>query len=610
MPGSVAFLSSGKIVHAILPKSQCWCVDGETVFVLRIRSNDYYRIELPNEGTEDRLVANEFKAALVRVAQYEATACPFKRGFYVELPETPQTPKRPWRPKHSPISPTPAVTIRKSREAEGPQDSTPPNEVTADLIGGNGDTEAAEDTVERTFKNDGKEGESAGTVVRQAEQESVVRLVAAFEDIKGDEGEGEQVQESLQHLEEPHPSDSISGEDSLSEASEAETPDPQASPVVALSGSTNQIYPRAAIKGHGIDVMQESTTRAQEIIQDLSQHKADVDKDPVEDSDFVSEAPSSTMPATSGRDGVLQKVDISGFRWLDDPEELETPTTSRPVTQVRSVTAPSRLNRDPSSIKHPSNDEADAETGSIASSIESIESFQSFHSPSSPLGPSPPCSQNPSPAPYDSPVDIPRTRPHRRDVSELTIKADHDCSPVDMSTPTWPGDSPTNPLPSNTTAPAGRRASPSPQTRPTTPDRPTRSASPSASIRRRLNRRRAPSPLPSPANLYIPQARLSGGHVTSVILQKTCSLLLGPPVQLVALMLNIAARLAAGSLTATTFTYNERGQPIPCSWGEEDSEGGNGSDDEDDYGISIGGTPEARRRRVSPSKEAGNWEID
>ncbi|KAF2152597.1 hypothetical protein K461DRAFT_313257 [Myriangium duriaei CBS 260.36] len=103
VPGSVSFLHSGSLLHAILPRSQCWCVDGISVFTLRVLPNQYYRIELPGVTDEDLVLVEELKVTLQKVLHYERTACPFKRGFSVELPETPQTTPR-----------------RKSRVVSGP----------------------------------------------------------------------------------------------------------------------------------------------------------------------------------------------------------------------------------------------------------------------------------------------------------------------------------------------------------------------------------------------------------------------------------------------------------------------------------------------------------
>ncbi|KAL1633338.1 hypothetical protein SLS56_002974 [Neofusicoccum ribis] len=99
VPGSVAFLHSGSLLHAILPKSQCWCVDGVSKFAMRIpRPNSYYRIELPGEGEDNLAKVEEFKAVMEKILLYEKTVCPFTRGFHVEVPEVPATPPRKKRP--------------------------------------------------------------------------------------------------------------------------------------------------------------------------------------------------------------------------------------------------------------------------------------------------------------------------------------------------------------------------------------------------------------------------------------------------------------------------------------------------------------------------------
>ncbi|PLN83337.1 hypothetical protein BDW42DRAFT_67984 [Aspergillus taichungensis] len=99
--GLAVFLKCGSVVHAILKNSQCWCVDGESTFVLRIRPLTYYRIELPNITEEDKGYVTALKAVLPTVLRYEITPCPFKRGFTVSIPETAKAPrpKKAWRPK-------------------------------------------------------------------------------------------------------------------------------------------------------------------------------------------------------------------------------------------------------------------------------------------------------------------------------------------------------------------------------------------------------------------------------------------------------------------------------------------------------------------------------
>jgi len=90
VPGSVSFLHSGALLHAILPRSQCWCVDGISIFVLRVLAETYYRIELPGATEEDKAQVEEFKITLKKVLHYERTPCPFRREFSVDLPKIPE----------------------------------------------------------------------------------------------------------------------------------------------------------------------------------------------------------------------------------------------------------------------------------------------------------------------------------------------------------------------------------------------------------------------------------------------------------------------------------------------------------------------------------------
>ncbi|KAF2232399.1 hypothetical protein EV356DRAFT_517509 [Viridothelium virens] len=92
VPGSVSFLNFGNISQPILPRSQCWCVDDESTFVLRRKINSYYRIEMPNDTTTDQAKIEEIKSVFQKVLYYEKTACPFKKYLSNELPEEPETP--------------------------------------------------------------------------------------------------------------------------------------------------------------------------------------------------------------------------------------------------------------------------------------------------------------------------------------------------------------------------------------------------------------------------------------------------------------------------------------------------------------------------------------
>ena len=427
--------------------------------MLRIRDNDYYRIELPNETPEDRRIAEELKEVLSKVLQYERTICPFDRGFTVELPESPKTPTqyRPWTPR---TRPRPAAEI------------------------------SSQDHI--------KADEPAGTISGNVSEE-----------ITDDEKE---------------------------------------------------------------EVLSENTTSRTAAIKDLD----------------------------------------------DALDAVETPTRPKGLNGTRSVTAPPQLilkTLPPSSTMDllSSSISQDSDTASIASSVDSFYSLHSFHSPVSPLPPSPPYSDPPSPPQkidFDLGIDVARSRQHKRDASELTVTAESFGMAEDSSTPTWPQiDGPSTPLdpetPGLTTDGASQSSSLWPEA--VTP-------SPRTALRHR--RRRALSPLPPPANLYSPQARLSGHHLTTAILQKTCSLLLGPPVQLVALMLNIAHRIARGAFYTSSITIGDQGQVVPGTWDQSDAETEDGEAwAEDDYGISLRELRPrtSRLRGAEGSNErdvGGSWEID
>jgi hypothetical protein len=100
----VSFLNSGTLLHTIFPRSQCWRLDDRSVFVLRVRQDSYYRIELPSSTDEDKASIAHFASVLAQVLQYEKTPCPFSRGSEVETaPERPRTPPR----KHLQRQPAP-----------------------------------------------------------------------------------------------------------------------------------------------------------------------------------------------------------------------------------------------------------------------------------------------------------------------------------------------------------------------------------------------------------------------------------------------------------------------------------------------------------------------
>ncbi len=481
--GSVAFLHSGTTLRPILAKSQCWCVDGESKFVLRIVQNTYYRIELPNLYLEEKEKVQEFKRVLAKVLQYETTPCPFKRGFTVDLPEPLKTPirKRPWKPKQR-VQP---VLEQEFKEPEN--------------------TDSFATRQPRT-------GQAEITEHVDQSLTSKIECKIAADDPNADLG-----------------------------LSIAETADKEQD-------------------GNGMNKMDLNADNLTELV-------------------------------------------------YDEPDTFKTPTRPKTLKTGRAITAPSQLalRTTPPSIVAagiPIPSDLNKQSSSLSSSTDS---FHSFHSPISPLPPSPPYSDPPSPTPKpDNRVGlgVPRTRNHTRDTSDHTITGDSELwdltgaesgqEDTSSSSPVLPR---TPPLVSDTT-------SEDHWSEPVTPQ-------PSNEIRHREKRltRRSYSPLPSPVNLYSPRNRLSGHHLTTAILQKTCSMLLGPPVQLVALMLNIAAKIANGVHRGASFGYGEAGQKIPCSWDFSDAdEEPEDVWDEDDYGVSLGRL--ASTNKLKTKETGGSWEID
>lgn len=313
---------------------------------------------------------------------------------------------------------------------------------------------------------------------------------------------------------------------------------------------------------------------------------------------------------TDGQDEHV--ADIAAHSLEGDPSRLDllkTPTRPKSLKAARATTAPPQLTLRTTPPSYTSSEAVTAQgtREQSPSHSSSIESFHSFHSPISPLPPSPPCSRPSSPTLHvcsDKDIQVHRTRNPKGDTLDSILTSQSarqwvvtptildSASQAESSLPL-----PQTPTLMSDTASQGEEfwseaITPSPRTQ----------------LRhRRATRRRAPSPLPAPSNLYSPSARLSGHHITTAILQRTCSLLLGPPVQLVALMLNIARKIANGSYCGFSFSTGESGRRIPCSWDFSDTEDEEVWE-EDDYGVSLGNVTTSR---TTTAKEVGgSWEID
>jgi hypothetical protein len=304
-----------------------------------------------------------------------------------------------------------------------------------------------------------------------------------------------------------------------------------------------------------------------------------------------------------------------GGRSVTGPPQL-TIITSSPSAGVRSMSPLSRSR----SIESASSE--------FSSSVDSFHTVQSWHSPITPLPPSPPESNPASPTTFPYPHDnisLPKRPLHTREISEITI------------TPETPRVWEISRVSSTESVKqvAERHSTPSPRTpimvnelednldedhfaiaSPPTHQQSTRHRATTGSN----SRRRTLSPLPPAANIFSPSRRRprrlqTARHLPTAIVQKTCEILLSPPSHLLHLMLNIAAKIAAGEWRGMTFGFGEGGEKIVGEWDYEDGEVTGESWEEDDYGISLTGkqksnsnsnsTPNISRERVGRS-----WEVD
>ena len=365
--------------------------------------------------------------------------------------------------------------------------------------------------------------------------------------------------------------------------------------------------------------------------EELRLHGSDLEKNLEPDAEAwpsggdLSQADNKPLPMASNDlplSSSLSSLD-QGFEKLQEEtteshfDSVKAPIQPKTLNETRSVTAPPQLslNTVPPSgtgLYLSKSFRQDPETASLASSVDSFHSFHSFHSPIIPLPPSPPPSppytDPPSPSQYphyDLGIDVPRSRQHKRGASELTVTASTFSLPSDSQTPKWPSfidpSTPAHaiiPLLTNGADSQWFDAWPEPNT-----------PSPPATVRSRVTRHRAYSPLPRPENIYSSHTRISGHHLTTAILQKMMSLLLGPPVQLVALMLNIAARVADGAYRGMYLNSTDGETNVPCTWVHSESEE-EARDvwEDDDLGVSLGVVHPSRTREATDI--GGSWEID
>lgn len=490
---NVSFLNSGRLLHTIFPKSQCWCVDGESKFVLRIRQDSYYRMELPYDTEEDKAKVEDFKISLGKVLQYEKTPCPFKRGFEVVIPEQKEiTPVR----SHSrkPAEKAKKWLFDKNWVPEdGPMPSMDLEESATSSSYENGDRQDVQ-------TGDGAMKRAARPSTSQRQESPVL---------------------SMKNLAMSPPRLSVSQRAKTFSVSRSATAPPQVSFGQSPPSNARRVY------GHLQIPKEESEAEAEleEPVAEAISRKSSVDS-------FYSMAMSQSR---------------SDSRSVTPPfEDAVLPLDSNPwVSSVEHL-----------SVHEPVKDDSEWQRGR-----------------------------------------------HRRQISDLTVTAySRDHTEVGLpSSPTVIGENgsapSTPPLMSDS-----EDSSESPMLDVQTP--------PDAIRMRKLtgaSQRRAYSPMPHPKNLFNPASQAPRNQLSATIVQKTCQILFGPPANLVAMMLRIAAQITNGIFRFNTYRVPRQAERIPCSW---DSSSGDDDDwAEDDFGIPLGHLDASGLRMRSPGQGRG-WELD
>ncbi|KAE9568127.1 hypothetical protein CGMCC3_g15786 [Colletotrichum fructicola] len=232
-------------------------------------------------------------------------------------------------------------------------------------------------------------------------------------------------------------------------------------------------------------------------------------------------------------------------------------------------------------------------------SSDSFHSVKSWHSPVTPIPRSPASEVSPTrfPYPHDN-ILIPKKPWHYRDISDMTVTPE--------TRRTWDA---TSCLTDDSSQESAATAPDIPSEVAGQPDKVALSedeAVTTAVTRRPYMRHRATTSsisvgrtalatLPSAANLFAStttatrrqpflRSRLDiVRRIPMAIVSKTCEVLLGPPAHLITLMLQVAAKIAAGEWRGMMFGFGEGGETIPVQWDYSDDEYSSWGEDDDYY---------------------------
>ncbi|KAK5554863.1 hypothetical protein LTR46_007067 [Exophiala xenobiotica] len=652
--GSSNFLKSAdqKVIHTIMRNSQCWCVDGESKFVLRTGKLRYYRIELPSETDADKEKVEELKTVLSKVLRFERTPCPFKRAFHVDLPDDAITPRRkgvwtrkqPSQPTSPSTDPLPLRRTKTSRawSLQGPATSTPlehygrrgsdygygqsresspipphesdrwrpstPSSLASSEIVGEREPE------EQPYQEDESYDDSHLPMLDDhgSPADAEVEETAHISELPSSDPPRESpFPEGAMELENQESVDlgrtvevqlaAASNDEAESDGSKAPSELREADPVIPPQSLEGNSKPPS----RGFDKAMDSTEAPAELPSDVdaseSTQIAGTEVNQVEPSD---EAPTTGdgLPARSSETEASSTAELG---------EAAAERVSMTVTNYLGsnpspddfVEEDGLANSTPSNSENIADDAPDeVEDGDALSRISSIDSFHTTNSLAEENAVEHENTLDSERTPQDERFDpfLNQKPQHRRGVSEMTITA----STADMRPST--GDSSEKPA-----TPALGRSPTSDLSWPEvyTPESPI-----TEGLRRRLDKKRSLSPLPPSTTIFSPGSPSQGNHFTAEMLQKACNIALVKPIEAVVLLVHILARIASGAtvndlLSGELFRRPEQ-RRRRSSFPDQASSPHDDSDDEDDFGVPI------RRGRTrndvakSPSSTKKNSDAD
>lgn len=636
--GSTNFLKSGtKPLHPLMRNSQCWCVDAEATLVMRVGAFKYYRIELPYSTEEERGEVQQLKEVLRRILRFEATPCPFKRGFHVDLPESATTPRKkgPWKRRpgsvlSSPVGSMPSpLSLRKSRTCSPSADHSgrcegqpsPPNSLdeSKDSFVDNGDV--AEKNYEAQQNAPGNDDANARAGLDQEDRQllgssnetSLVSDLRPIEDRILESSNGQLkvqirrdniVAQESEGLDAGNASSSSSAKSSI-HGRDSESRDGTYDGYERESGLSADSYssianpditlahpqpPKGTIHSGLEGLIEEPSANSKHRLESFNEHAYE---DTSENAEVFADELSSNSDVPPG-----------------EPEaQAQLRTQSPACSPVRCLVhqAPQQRSTEVwmDGFEAPAiSSESDtqmSDTASVSSRADSFHSIASLGSRSSDVNAnSAECSEATPLADAHHPLTL-SSHHHTRDTSDMTVTLadrpgstiESPMSPVRPSTATSEGPS----------TPSLLRSSASDSS---WPDVETPSAVSADLVhRRRLKTKRSLSLLtPSSTDLTASPQSPRGRHLTGAILQKARNLALGKPIDFLVMLVHIFFRIADGAtlddvMNGELFRFPSDGDAAHrgqhSSPGQTDSRQGEGSE-EDDYGVPIRG----RSRSAAP----------